>query len=127
MIKKFQKIFFSAILLTGLITITATTLWLSNRAEASYYPIIRECHWELTLVKVQHDDTITLEERIQFLSERFREWRDWEIIDHSPVWDWVIIRYRVCTEVKVNPPLYNDYIEPMLEDPLIEPMSEIVD
>ena len=125
MIKKFQKIFFSAILLTGLITITATTLWLSNRAEASYYPIIRECHWELTLVKVQHDDTITLEERIQFLSERFREWEDWEIMDHSPVWDWVIIRYKVCKEV--DPPGGGTYIEPLLEDPRIEPMSEIVD
>jgi len=46
-------------------------------------------------------------------------------MDHSPVWDWVIVRYRVCKEV--NPPPYDNYIEPLLEDPLIEPMSEIVD
>ena len=90
MAKKFQKIFFSTLLAVGLLLV----VW---GADAGYNPYpYNKCHWELTLVKVEYVGIITLEEKIQFIGERLREWDYWEIIDHSPTWDWVVVKYRDC-------------------------------
>ena len=111
MVKKFQKIFFSAILLIGIIIAILTTTWLGERdADANYFPLPERCHWELTLIEINSSNDITLAERIQFLSERLREWDEWEILYHHYNWEWVVVKYRVCEGVLHPHEYYDNYL-----------------
>ena len=92
---KFNKtVLFLVLLLLFLVSTPVMANYYTNN-----YFACNECHWEMTMIFIDADPEVSIPDSIKFLSEQLKDYEDWEIIDHSTTWDWVIVKFKVCIEV----------------------------